>query len=132
MNTAPRQQLIVWWLLWAAFQTGIFMFARFLGSNHAQEGLSSPDSPAWLAGFVPLCISMTIRWLVLPQVRTAQAGLPLFLVGIAVAEITCFLGLFIFPEHQKELVALSAIGVFQFVPFFARRYFEPKDERLNS
>ncbi len=39
------------------------------------------------------------------------------------AEATSFLGLFIFPGHKQALCLLSALGIFQFIPFFAARYF---------
>ena len=47
----------------------------------------------------------------------------MFVAGIAFAEASCFLGLFIFPAHQKELFILSALGILQFIPFFARRFY---------
>jgi hypothetical protein len=122
-----RAQMTVWWVLWAAFQAGIVMVYHTLSSatpQPPQTGLGG--SSAWFAAIVPLAISAMIRWLVLPGVRIAQTALVLFIVGIAMAESTSFLGLFIFPAHSQDLFVLSVLGIFQFVPFFARRYF-PND-----
>ena len=128
MKEQDKQQLIVWWIMWAAFQAGIFMIYHFIGGP--RSSVAQPDSsPTWLAGLVPVGVSSIIRWQVLPRVPNAQAALPLFIVGIAMAEATCFLGLFLFPPHQRELFLFSALGIFQFIPFFARRYFGDDENR---
>ena len=132
MTNESKQQLTVWWVLWAAFQAGIFVIYHFLGGSAAQPPSPSPDSPLWLAGLAPFVISTIIRWVVLPRARSAQVALPLFIVGIAMAEAVCFLGLFIFPAHRQELFALSVLGIFQFIPYFARRYFVPSDQHPDA
>ncbi len=127
-----KAQMTVWWVLWAAFQIAIFIYYHFLGNTGVQPRPQRVDSFIWLAGFAPLTISAIVRWLVLPRTRDAQSALPLFIVGIAMAEATCFLGLFIFPAHRQELFIWSAIGVFQFIPYFVPRYFARDDQRLNG
>ncbi len=140
MTNEARMRLLKWWVLWIAFQTGIVMIYYFLSKpigapigEFPEELLPPrPDSPFWLAGVVPVAISCVIRWIVLPTIRNGDAALILFLVGLGMAEATCFLGLFLFPIHQQELFILSFLGIFQFMPFFARRYYvgegNPKDE----
>ena len=114
-------QLVVWWTLWAAFQVGIFMIYFFLG-KFSSGGGASAESITWLAAITPVLFSAAIRWVILPRVAAATAALPLFIVGIALAEATCFLGLFIFPPHKLELFILSAFGIFQFIPYYAGRF----------
>jgi len=63
-----------------------------------------------------------MRWVVLPRINTAQPAFTTAIVGIAFAEVCCFLGLFIFPAHKQELFVVSLIGIFQFVPTYARRF----------
>ena len=127
MTNQAKQQLIVWWMLWATFQTGVFMFYYFLGGSTPSPESPSGDTPLWLAGLAPLAVATVIRWLVLPRAPSAPLAFPLFIVGIAMAEATSFLGLFIFPEHKQELCLLSAFGIFQFIPYFATRYFTTED-----
>jgi hypothetical protein len=126
MTNEAKQQWTVWWFVWAAFQSGIFVIYHFLGSK---GGAAAPagDASVWMAGFLPVAISAVIRWGVLPRVQTVQAALPMFVVGLALAEMACFLGVFVFPAHRQELFALSVAGIFQFMPFFARRYFDTAD-----
>ncbi len=130
-NTAPQQVLMVWWIIWGALQTGIFVIYHFLGSSPDAPKPSEVDSPIWLASLIPLAISTIIRWAVLPRFTSAVAALPFFILGIALAENLCFLGIFFFPEHKLNLMILSATGVFQFIPVFARRYFHPDLQRSN-
>lgn len=122
MNNRSNPQLLVWWVLWAAFQIGIVFFYYFLGQATTQPQ-TNPDSPVWLAGFVPFALSAVIRWLVLPRINNVQPAFTTAILGIAFAEVCCFLGLFIFPAHKLELFVASLIGIFQFIPIFARRLY---------
>jgi len=131
MTNQTKQRLTVWWILWATFQTGIFVIYHFLSAAQRPQPMTAASS-AWLVGLAPVAFSAILRWLVLPRVQSAQAALPLFIMGIAMAEATCFLGLFIFPAHKQELFILSALGIFQFIPIFARRYFTHDDENRNA
>jgi hypothetical protein len=127
MSNQTKQQLIVWWVLWGAFQVGIFFIYNLLGGAGAPSRTVTDGSPVWLAALAPLVLSAMVRWLVLPRVRQPRTALSLSIVGIAMAEATCLMGLFIFPAHKRELFFLSALGIFQFIPFYARRYFAQDD-----
>ena len=124
--------MTVWWVLWAAFQIDIFVLYYFLSISGGRTETQAMDSPVWLAGFAPFALSTIVRWLILPRVRNAKIALPLFIIGIAMAEATCFLGIFIFPVHKQELFIWSVVGVFQFIPYFVSRYFKPDDEGVNG
>jgi hypothetical protein len=126
MNNRPNPQLLVWWVLWAAFQVGIVFIYYFLGQSATQSQTNS-DSSAWLAGLVPLAVSAAIRWLVLPRMNTAQPAFVTAIMGIALAEVCCFLGLFIFPAHKLELFVTSFIGILQFIPIYAARFYRPSE-----
>jgi len=132
MTNQTKQQLTVWWVLWAAFQTGIFIFYHFLGDTGARQQPPTTESPVWLVAIAPVALSAIIRWLVLLRAQNVQTALTLFMLGIAMAEATCFLGLFMFPAQKLELFMLSALGIFQFIPFFARRFFEHDDPDRNA
>jgi hypothetical protein len=130
MTNPSKQPLAAWWVIWAAFQAGIFLIYHFLSGGAARPEPTTTELPIWMVGLAPIAISVFIRWLVLPRVQSAQAAFPLFVLGIAMAEMATFLGLFLFPTHRQELFMLSALGIFQFVPLFARRYFTPDDRKL--
>ena len=124
MSNGANQRLVVWWVLWAAFQSGVFVVYHCLGGTGAGLRPASADSLLWVVGLGPVGVSTLIRWLLLARAANAQVAFPLFVLGIALAEASCFLGLFLFPAHRQELFLLSALGIFQFVPVFARRFFQ--------
>ena len=111
---------MVWWILWAAFQVGIVVLFFLLRKPQA----STQPTELWQVGFLPVLLSGAVRWSVLPMFKDAQKALPIFVLGIALAEMSCFLGLFIFPSHQLPLFIASVLGIFQFIPVFTGRYFE--------
>jgi hypothetical protein len=120
----PQQQIIVWWVLWAAFQSGILVIYFFLGQ--AQSFTPTDEPTLWQLAFLPVLISGAIRWSLLPQLNDATKALPCFIVGIALAEMSCFLGIFIFPSHKLPLFVASAAGIFQFIPIYAGRYYRER------
>ena len=118
----PAQPLIVWWALWAAFQIGI----AFIYFNLAKSSGAPPpvhESPLWALAFLPVLISGAIRWSLLPRFRNAVQALPIFVLGLALAEVSCFLGIFIFPSHKLPLFIGSVLGIFQFIPIYAARFY---------
>lgn len=125
MNQQDKTQLTVWWVLWATFQVGVFVIYFVLQSGPSRAVSPSPDSGAWIAAGMPVLMSIAVRWNILPRFKTSQSALPFMIIGIAMAESTTFMGLFIFRAHQLDLFILSVLGIFQFVPFYARNYFPP-------
>src|SRR5262245_58115770 len=112
MDNRAKQQLVVWWASWGAFQAGIFAI-YFLLTNHASAP-AALASNLWLIAVVPLGLSAVLRWGILPLMPNPQTALVVFLVGIALAESCCFLGVFIFPAHRLQLFVMSVLGIFQF------------------
>lgn len=124
MNSRLKSQVLVWWMLWAAFQAGIFViYFVFAKTPPPGEPAGSVAMP-WMIAFAPVALSILVRWGLLPRATSPQAALPLFIIGIALAEASCFFGLFLFPEHKQELFAASAVGIFQFLPCYANRFYE--------
>lgn len=112
------QQLMVPWVLWGAFMVGVVMMYHFLGSKKPP---AADGSQQWMVAMVPLLISLVIRWNVIPRVTAVTSGLVAMIVGIALAEMVLFLGLFIFPAHQWELFLASLFGISQQAPVYMAR-----------
>lgn len=126
MENQPKTQLLVWWVLWGAFMVGIFQIFYFLGvAGDAAKQSSAPAQAPLVAalGLIPVAVSFLIRWVALPRIQIAQTALAIFILGIAFAEATCFLGIFIFPAYKVVFFAFSVLGIFQFIPVFAHRYY---------
>ncbi len=124
-ESRPGPQTLVWWVLWFAMQTGVFVQYHFLSQGRPVP--AGGDSGPWMVALLPLAVSAVMRWVVLGRVKTAAQALPLFIMGIAMAEATNLVGLFVFPAHRLDLFVLSVLGVGQFAPFFAGRYAQAQD-----
>jgi hypothetical protein len=115
--------MIVWWTLWAAFFVGVFFYYKFLGRG-LPAGPNHPDPADWQFGTIPVFVSAIIRWTILPRLTQPKSGLSAMLAGIALAEMTVFLGLFVFRQHPLELFVFGVLGILQFIPVYARRFAE--------
>lgn len=122
-HPAPVVPLLVWWVIWCAILTGLTAIYIFLGRRSGGEGLAGGNAMDYV-GLAPLALSALLRWLVLPRVNQAGAALPLFVVGLALAEGGGILGIFL-GEKRPELYVLGVLGILQWAPIFAGRYAPP-------
>ena len=112
-----------WWILWFALLAGPFITFSVI---------PSPKVPAlasiipWQIALIPLAAGSAIRWTFLPRVSDGAQAFVLFVVGLALCEVPVFLGLALFPEMKRELFFLSSLGMAQFVPTFAKRFYGEK------
>jgi hypothetical protein len=114
--------VIVWWMIWASLLIGVFVIYFFVGKDTQPRTGAGPDSVAWMIALVPSVISVALRWLIIPRITVAQTAWVLFIVGVAMAESTCIMGMFAFPERKLELFAVGVVGLVQMAPYFASRY----------
>lgn len=122
---APKTILLVWWVAWAVILAGLVVLYFALGRRPV-EAARPEDTFINLVGMVPLFVSIVIRWLVLPRYQDLTRALPLFLVGLALAESCGILGLFLGGPYRDDVFVLGVLGVVQYIPLFARRLQEPK------
>lgn len=71
-------------------------------------------------------MSIVIRWLVLPRSTAPGPAFFMFIVGLVLAEACGLLGTFLGGPYRDSLFVLGVLGVTQYVPFYARKLFEPK------
>ncbi|MDI1318930.1 MAG: hypothetical protein PSW75_01890 [bacterium] len=121
-----RAQLLIWWIIWAAILAGQILSYCFLG-----RGPLAPPAPGAnpflnLVGFVPLFVSIIIRWLALPRATDPKAAFVMFIVGLALADACGLLGIFLGGVYREDFFVLGVLGIAQYVPFYARKFYEPK------
>lgn len=121
-----RQRLIVWWTIWFSLLAGVCAIYFALGRGPMQPAAANPFHD--LVGLVPLFVSIVIRWLVLPRYTDGQKAFVVFILGCALAEACSILGIFLGGPYRDDLFLLGALGIAQFVPFYARRLYEPKPQ----
>jgi hypothetical protein len=113
--------LAVWWLLCGAFLVSLgvaWAVAAFLPF----PVLGPQKNPFLnLIGLIPLFISIVVRWLVLPRYAAPTQAFPMFVVGLALAEVSGLVGLFTGGPYRDDLAVLAVLGILQFMPLFVRR-----------
>ncbi len=128
MNPDPktRAQLRMWWILWVTMLPWIVGLQLLLPHKAVAPATKLGDLWLQLAGIVPLFLSIIIRWLALPRFTSLASALPLYIVGLAMAEACGVFGIVFGGPYRDALFLLSILGLLQFVPVFARRLAEPK------
>jgi hypothetical protein len=122
-----KARLLVWWAIWGATTSFLLLlYFVFAFGKPMPVNASTSDLPRHLAGIVPLFLSIVIRWLILPRYTEEGRALVLFIVGVALAEACGILGLFLGGPYRDSLWVLGLLAVGQYVPFYARKLFDPK------
>jgi hypothetical protein len=120
-----RARLLVWWVIWAGILFGLLVI--YAGFGRAPAKVPPGENPlTGLIGLVPLFVSIIVRWLVLPRAANPGQALVMFIVGLALAESSGILGIFLGGVYKDDIFFLGVLGVAQFVPLFARKLFEPR------
>jgi len=121
-----KTRLLVWWIVWAALLGDLLVLYLVLVRNKPLPP-PSPDNPLQgLVGVVPLFVSIIIRWLALPRVQNPHRAFIVFIVGLALAEACGILGIFLGGPYRDSLFVLGVLGIAQYVPFYAKKLFDPK------
>lgn len=123
-----RTQLLIWWIIWGSILFGLIMLYLLLGRRPQVPPAPGANPFANLVGFVPLFVSIVIRWLALPRSAAPGTALVMFILGLSLAESCGILGLFLGGPYREDLFILGVLGVVQYAPFYARRFFAPKLE----
>ena len=120
-----RKRLLVFWIVWGSILAGLVLIYVMLGRGPVNPVVAA-DLTVNLAGFVPLFVSVVVRWLVLPRCREVMMVLPIYIVGLALAEACGLMGIFLGGPYRESLFVLGVLGVTSYVPLFAKRLLEPK------
>jgi hypothetical protein len=130
----PRERapLTMWWLVWGGLLTGLVLIYLGLGHLPVRPPAAGAHPLAGLIGFLPLFISIVIRWLVLPRFSSLARAFPLFIAGLALAEACGLLGIFLGGVYRDQLFLLGVLGIVQYLPFFARQYLLPQAEGFRA
>jgi hypothetical protein len=123
---AARTRTLVMWLIWSMQLGALLVIYLLLGRGPLPPAAANPFEN--LVGLVPLFVSIVLRWLVLPRSTEPGRALVVLIAGCALAEACGVLGIFLGGPYRDDLVLLAALGIAQFVPFYAKRLGEPKPE----
>lgn len=121
-----RTHLMVWWIIWAAVLAGLVLIYLFLAQGKPLPPVARDNPLQGLIGLVPLFVSIVMRWLVLPRATEPNRASVLFIIGLGLAEACGILGIFVGGPYRDSLFVLGVLGVTQYVPFYAKKLFDPK------
>jgi hypothetical protein len=125
-NQQIKARLLIWWIVWASILIGLVVIYLFLGRGPLPTDLPLKQSLTGLVGLGPLFVSVVIRWLVLPRSTDPNRAFVLFIVGLAMAEACGLIGTFLGGPYRDSLFLLGVLGITQYVPFYAKKLFDPK------
>lgn len=121
-NKADTAGKIILWTIWISLMTALPFYKIFLGAGDRTDTHARPVDVVVLGLFlVPLLMSVAIRWLIIPAMKSYTAILPLFIAGVAVAESLVFYGKFLVPEFDTIFFFAAVLAMAQFVPVFKIR-----------
>jgi hypothetical protein len=69
---------------------------------------------------------------VLPRYTEITRALPVFVVGLALAEACGILGIFLGGPYRDDLFVLAVLGVAQFAPLFAGKMARPAGSNFGA
>jgi len=121
-----KARLLVWWIVWASILSGLVVIYLLLAQGKPLPPASAENPLQGLVGLVPLFVSIIIRWLVLPRAPEPNRAFVLFIVGLSLAEACGILGIFLGGPYRDSLFVLGVLGIAQYVPFYAKKLFDPK------
>ena len=113
----------VWWGIWFALLTSPFIFTQVISAVDLKfPALLIP----WQVALIPLVPACGIRWIAIPRASDGGWAFVFFMMGLSACEAPAIVGAVLFPEMKRELFALSVLGIAQFIPTFAKRFFASK------
>jgi len=119
-NSVPFQ-ILIWWIIWFGVFSGLGVVYFVFGRRELVP--MDASSPIGLVALGPLVMSALVRWLLLPRIRDIKMALPIFVIGLGLAEGAGVLAVLLGGAYRNELVLLSALAVLQFIPIFAVKQF---------
>ena len=114
---SPAVPPVIWWAIWFAMVASVAVL-------HALElpaGRMPTEPQLRYLPLMPLLASAAVRWLVLPRFRERARTFPIFIIGMALAEGSGILGLFLVPDLKATYLLLALLGLAQYLPSFILR-----------
>jgi hypothetical protein len=124
MNS-PKQHALIMWIIWFAQLQAAFVFQFFLSGGFPRgENAETPMALwLWLLCLAPLVLASVIRWLLIPKLKEAVPQLVAMIVGLALAEATVLLSIFLvapdYPQYQIAILMVAVFSLIQFAPSYA-------------
>lgn len=111
-----------WWVVWCGMLNSLLLIYWFIGRG-LPVATHEVTLPVEFAGVLPLAAATLLRWFFLLRVINGPKAFLIFIIGMGLAESAGLLGLFLSRAHRLEWVLAGALGIAQWVPVFAQRFY---------
>jgi hypothetical protein len=118
------------WIIWFATLNGLVMIQFFIGGGFP-SGINENTPPALLRYLpaAPAFFALVIRFLIIPRIPTPPKRLPAMIIGIALAEATGILGIFLLDKShgstQLTFFTLSLLAILALAPVYLKNQPDP-------
>jgi len=110
---------LVLWILWFAITVGLCMVYLLLGRNSVVVADKGNEVLRFVP-LVPLALSVAVRFLLLPKFKSLTKVLPIYIVGLSMAEGSGIIAMFLLPHSDAVNYFTTAVVVLiMYVPLFA-------------
>ena len=112
---------LILWIIWFTITIGLCMIYFFLGQGAA--GTASKDLGVMrIIPIFPLVLSLLVRFVVLPRFKSLTKVLPLFIIGLSMAEGAGIMAIFLLPHADAvNYFTTAVIVLLMYVPLFANQ-----------
>ena len=112
---------LVLWILWFAIISGLCMVYIFLGRNPAVVADKGNEVLRFVP-LIPLAVSVAVRFLLLPKFKSLTKVLPIYIIGLAMADGSGIIAIFLLPHADAVSYFTTAVIVLMmYVPLFASK-----------
>jgi hypothetical protein len=112
---------LILWIIWSAITIGLCMIYVFLGQGTA--GAHSKDLGIMrVIPMVPLALALLVRFLLIPKFKSLTKVLPLFIIGLSMAEGSGIIAIFLLPHADAvNYFTTAVIVLLMYDPLFANQ-----------
>jgi hypothetical protein len=118
---------ILMWFLWCVWcEATVYQQMTLAGQRHNTASLTFPTDVFALSMYcIPVALTLSMRWLAIPRIKTPFVGLIPFMAGLFSAAVLNLFGLFLFEKHCLLFSCTAWILLLQLVPLWKRQVGPP-------
>ncbi|MFT3869269.1 MAG: hypothetical protein QM715_12495 [Nibricoccus sp.] len=112
---------LILWIIWFAIVSGFCLVYLFLAPAKNSEA-SAPESVLRWFPFVTLVSSIAVRFILLPKFKSLTKVLPVFIVGLSLAEGSGIIATFLLSVGDARTYFVATVTVLlMYAPLFANK-----------
>lgn len=112
---------LILWIIWFAILSGFCLVYFFLGQAKS-SGTPAPESVFRLFPLMTLISALAVRFMLLPKFKSLTKVLPVFIVGLSLAEGSGIIATFLLsPDDARVYFVATVTVLLMYAPLFASK-----------